>query len=29
VFGYLIDEVRKAGFSKVLIETKVHASGAA
>src|SRR5882757_6944779 len=29
VFGYLIDEVRKAGFSKVLIETRVHASGSA
>ena len=29
VFGYLIDEVRKAGFQKVLIETKVHAAGAA
>ena len=26
VFGYLIDEVRKAGFQKVLIETKVRAS---
>jgi biopolymer transport protein ExbD len=25
VFGYLIDEVRKAGFSKVLIETRVKA----
>src|SRR5882724_1804133 len=28
VFGYLIDEVRKAGFQKVLIETKVRPAGA-
>jgi len=27
VFGYLIDEVRKAGFSKVLIETRVKPEG--
>ncbi|HWA11264.1 MAG TPA: biopolymer transporter ExbD [Opitutaceae bacterium] len=25
VFGYVVDEVRKAGFQKVLIETRVHA----
>ena len=24
VFGYVVDEVRKAGFQKVLIETRVH-----
>jgi biopolymer transport protein ExbD len=25
VFGYVVDEIRKAGFQKVLIETKVRA----
>ncbi len=24
VFGYVVDEVRKAGFGKVLVETRVH-----
>jgi biopolymer transport protein ExbD len=27
VFGYLIDEVRKAGFQKVFLETKVRPTG--
>ena len=27
VFGYLIDEVRKARFQKVFIETRVHQTG--
>jgi biopolymer transport protein ExbD len=28
VFGYVVDEVRKAGFSKVFLETRVRAPGA-
>lgn len=27
VFGYVVDEVRKAGFQQVLIETRVHGAG--
>jgi biopolymer transport protein ExbD len=27
VFGYLIDEVRKAGFQKVFVETRVRPAG--
>ena len=27
VFGYVVDEIRKAGFQKVLIDTRVHPPG--